>query len=98
MKDVLITEEQAIKIAQEYLEGKEYNYEIDWNHPKARIERRVLKSDGSLSSGFGKRILVWHVWFLPLGKMDTEGKVIPVGVDINPKTGEIFTKYSLDKL
>ena len=119
-KNLIITEQEAIRIAKEYRQHKEYeviddwehkisteyfkseNYEysyaIDWEHPHTRLGRMALKKDGSLSSGLGKKVLVWHVWFLPLDGIDLEGKRNSVGVDIDAKTGEVFTKYSLSKI
>ncbi|MDP2654708.1 MAG: hypothetical protein Q8Q08_11855 [Candidatus Omnitrophota bacterium] len=119
-KDEIIGEEEAIKIALEYRQNKEYvfvydekqkvsieqlkmeNYEygyaIDWGHPRARVEFRSLKKNGALSNGFGKKVLIWHVWFVPLHGVDFDKGVRVVGVDIDAKTGEVFTKYSMDKL
>ena len=119
-KNVIISEQEAIKIAKEYLQNKEYdytydsksktsteflkngnyeyNYEIDWDHPRIRLEQKALKKDGSLTGGFGAKVLVWHVWFLPLDGIDLEGKRDVVGVDIDAKTGKVFTKYSWSKI
>lgn len=119
-KNVIITEQEAIKIAKEYRQHKEYayvddwenkisveflksenyeySYEIDWEHPRIRLERKSLKKNGSLSSGFGKKILVWHIWFLPMQGIDLNKGLDKVGVDIDARTGKVFTKYSLDKL
>lgn len=99
MNDVLISEDQAIKIATEYLQSKEYNYEIDWQNPDAKLERFSLKADGSLSPhGFGKKIMVWRVRFKTVENIDLEKGIRPILADIDAKTGEIFTKYSMDKL
>ena len=119
-KGVIITEQEAIKIAKEYLQHKEYknvydkenrtsakylinenyeySYKIDWEHPQIRLERWALKKDGSLSSGFGKKVLVWAVWFLPLDGTNLDKGITRVSIDIDAKTGKVFTKYSLDKL
>ena len=96
-KNETITEEEAIKIALNYLKTKEYSYAIDWEHSNIRLEQRALKKDGSLSSGFGKKILIWHVWYLPLKRTDASNEV-PVGADVDAKTGNVFTKYSWEKI
>ena len=75
-----------------------YPYEIDWEHPRVRLGWLRLKSDGSVSNGFGKKVLVWTVWFLPVDGIDGEGKRNRVMVDIDAKTGEVFMKYSLLKI
>jgi hypothetical protein len=99
MKDVLINEDQAVKIAKEYLRSKQYNYEIDWEHPEAKLERFALKSDGSLSPhGLGKKIMVWRVRFESVQKTDVAKGIRPVLADVDAKTGEVFTKYSMEKL
>lgn len=97
-KDEIISEEEAVNIAMEHLRTREYDYEIDWENFKIRLEQRSLNKDGSLSSGFGKKILIWHVWFLPLHGTDLADGVTNIGVDIDAKTGKIFTKYSIEKL
>lgn len=99
MNDVLIDEEQAIRIAKEHLQSKKYNYEIDWEHPEAKLERFALKPDGSLSPhGFGRKIMVWRVQFKSIQKTDATKGIKPILADINAKTGEIFIKYSMEKL
>lgn len=97
-KKKMISKEEAIDIGKQYLQSKQYEYEIDWNHPHARLDKMALKPDGSLSSGFGKRVYVWSVWFLPVEGIDLENTRHTASVDINAETGEIFTKYSLQKL
>ena len=97
-KDDIISEEEAIKIAMNYLRMKTIDYEVDWEDPHARLERKSLKKDGSLSNGFGKKVLVWWVWFLPRQGTDFHKGITRLAVDINAKTGEVFTKYSVDKL
>jgi hypothetical protein len=97
-KKQIIAEQEALKIATVYLKTKEYNYKIDWENPSIRLEQRTLKKDGSLSSGFGKKILIWHVWFLPLQGTDLGKGITKVDADIDAKTGEVFTKYNLEKL
>ena len=99
MKDVLISEEQAIKIAKEYLQSKKYNYEMDWDHPDAKLERFALKLDGSISPhGLGKKIMVWRVRFKSMQKIDAAKGIRTVLADIDAKTGEVFIKYNMEKL
>ncbi len=99
MKEVLINEEQAKRIATEYLQSKQYNYEIDWKHPEAKLERFALKSDGSLSPhGLGKKIMVWRVRFKSIQKTDATKGIRPILADVDAKTGEVFIKYSMEKL
>lgn len=99
MKDTLISEEEAIKIAKEYLKNNKYTYEIDWEHPDAKLERFALKPDGSLSPhGFGKKVMVWRVWFMSLQKIDLEKGIRHILADVDAKTGKVYTKYSLNKL
>lgn len=94
----MINKEEAIRIGTTYLQSKKYAYEIDWSHPQARLDKMAVKSDGSLTSGLGKRVFVWRVWFLPVGGLDLENTKKVAAVDINAQTGEIFTKYSFQKL
>ena len=99
MSDTLISEEQAIKIAREYLQNKKYNYEIDWDHPDAKLERFSLKTDGSLSPhGFGKKVMVWRIRFRSLQKIDLDKGIRHVLADIDARTGKVFANYSLNKL
>ena len=119
-REVIISEEEAIRIAKEYRQHKEYaytynekektsteylkndNYEypydIDWDHPRIRLEEKALKKNGGLSGGAGKKVVVWSVWFLPVNGIDLEGKRTSVSVDIDAKTGKVFTKYSWEKI
>ncbi len=92
--------DQERRISTEHLksENYEYPYEIDWEHPNIRLEQKALKKDGSLSSGFGEKILVWSVWFLPSEGIDSGKGILRISVDIDAKKGKVFTKYSLEKL
>ncbi|MBL8012210.1 MAG: hypothetical protein JNN05_00035 [Candidatus Omnitrophica bacterium] len=93
----LITEAEAIKIGKEYLQTKQYPYAIDWDRPHARMDKMNIKPDGSLTAGPGRRVFVWGVWFLPVEGIDLMNNRRRAGVDINAQTGEIFTKYNLNK-
>ena len=99
-KEYDYTYDSKSKTSTEFLKNGnyEYNYEIDWDHPRIRLEQKALKKDGSLTGGFGVKVLVWYVWFLPLDGIDLEGKRDVVGVDIDAKTGKVFTKYSWSKI
>lgn len=93
----LITEAEAIKIGKDYLQAQQYPYAIDWDHPHARMDKMNIKPDGSLTAGPGKRVFVWGVWFLPVDGIDLMNNRKRAAVDINAQTGEIFTKYNLNK-
>jgi hypothetical protein len=97
-KKNMISKEEAISIGKKYLQSKQYEYEIDWDHPHAKLDRMAVKPDGSLTSGLGKRVYVWSVWFLPVEGLDVENTRDIAAVDINAETGEVFIKYSLQKL
>lgn len=99
MKNKLIEEELAVEFAKKFLQEKQYDYEIDWEKPSSRLEKCILRKDGSLSRGLsGKKIWVWHIWFLPSNGVDAINNIIPAVADVDAKTGNVFTKYSPDKL
>lgn len=97
-KNSYISKESAIELGKEYLQTKDYRYEINWDEPNAKLVKKALKKDGSISGGFGEKIQVWHVWFMPVDSGDSDSNVFPIGIDIDAKTGKIYSQISMDKL